>query len=154
MKIVRPGVFETNSSSSHSLSIENNSFDYYLEDLSFLINENGDIWLDCGGVNLQEELEHNPEIVISGALDKIAFLFALWNSYVEDIYNIYKYDDLIDFIKRNTLCEKIYVYNIGNIDLAIGVDYKFDFIPTDKEELYEFIFSSNRDIFVVYEEHL
>ena len=41
--IIRNNVFETNSSSSHSLSVEQNEFGYYLENLSYLINENGDI---------------------------------------------------------------------------------------------------------------
>lgn len=54
--IIRNNVFETNSSSSHSLSVEQNEFGYYLENLSYLINENGDIWLDCEGDNLQDEI--------------------------------------------------------------------------------------------------
>ena len=41
MKIVRTGVFETNSSSSHSMSIDSNDKVFYLESLSNLINSKG-----------------------------------------------------------------------------------------------------------------
>lgn len=151
--IIRNNAFETNSSSSHSLSVEQNEFDYYLENLSYLINENGDIWLDCKGDNLQDEIEFNSEIKISGIEEKISFMFTLWNTYVDDIKDIYMPEDLINFIKKNTLCEKVYVHNIGNICLNIDSNYKFDFIPTNKEDLYELIFCSDKDIILLHEEY-
>lgn len=83
MKIVRPGVFETNSSSSHSMSVGNNDNISYLESLSNLINPKGEVWINCQGEDM--EFRCNSEYRISGAERKISFLATLWNSYAEDV---------------------------------------------------------------------
>lgn len=41
--IIRNNVFETNSSSTHTLSVEKNYLQHFLESLSNYINEEGDI---------------------------------------------------------------------------------------------------------------
>lgn len=50
--IIRNNVFETNSSSSHTLSVEKNYLQPVLESFSGYINEEGDVWIDCQGYDL------------------------------------------------------------------------------------------------------
>ena len=151
-KLIRNSVFETNSSSSHTLSLEyNEETENYLESLANIIDSNGNIWFDCDNFNLNENLHCEGLTVFSNAKEKLSLLATLWNSFNEDIRDIYTIDDLIYFIKKNTLCDSVYIHNMGNIDLDLCSNYKFDFLPTDKDLLYELIFSTNKEIFILKE---
>lgn len=153
--LIRKNIFETNSSSTHTLSLKyNEEIENYLENLSNLIDSNGDIWFDCNNFNLDTDLHCESLTIFSSAKEKISFLATLWNSYNEEVRDIYTIDDLIYFIKKNTLCNNVYIYGMGNIELEISSRYKFDFLPTDKDLLYELLFSSNKEIFVEYESDL
>lgn len=137
--IIRNNVFETNSSSSHSLSVEQNEFDYYLENLSYLINENGDIWLDCEGDNLQDEIEFNTEIRISGVKEKISFLFTLWNTYVDDIKELANKG----VKKILILGEKDFGYNSGKVDLNSRNHKEWRWFLSDLFKLFEVVSFDN-----------
>ena len=149
MKIVRPGVFETNSSSSHSMSVGSNSNLFYLESLANLINSKGEVWIDCEGDNIEPELRCNSEYRFIGAEKKIGFLATIWNSYAEDVEESYNLDDLKEMIKKNTDCDRVVIYNMGCVDLDFRAFDPLSLVDT-KEELYNLIFDNTKDIVVRY----
>lgn len=152
MKIVRSGVFETNSSSSHSMSIDSNDNVFYLESLSNLINSKGEVWIDCEGDDLESDLRCNSEYIFSGAERKIGFLATIWNSYAYEVEENYNLDDLKDMVKKNTGCDKVVIWNMGCIDLDFKAFYNLSLVDT-KEELYNLIFDSTKDIVVKYKSY-
>lgn len=149
--IIRNNVFETNSSSSHTLSVEKNYLQPVLESFSGYINEEGDVWIDCQGYDLDSIIKDEETTIYREAITKISFLATLWNSYAEDVKDKYTIDDLIYFVKRNTLCNNVYFHNMGNICLDVSSNYKYDFLPSDKDDLYELIFSVDKEIIINYE---
>ena len=149
MKIVRPGVFETNSSSSHSMSVGSNSNLFYLESLANLINSKGEIWINCEGDDLDSELRCNSEYRFTGAVKKISYLATLWNSYAEDVEESYNLDYLKEMVKKNTGCDRVVIYNMGCIDLSITSFDPVTLVDT-KEELYDLIFDTTKYIVVYY----
>lgn len=148
--IIRNNVFETNSSSSHTLLVEKNYLQHFLESLSNYINEEGDIWIDCQGYDLDSTIKEET-VIYREAIDKISFLATLYNSYAEDVKNKYTMEDLIYFVKRNTLCNNVYFHNMGNICLSVSSEYKYDFLPSNKDDLYELIFSVDKEIIINHE---
>jgi hypothetical protein len=149
MKIVRPGVFETNSSSSHSMSIDSNDNVFYLESLSNLINSKGEVWIDCEGDEMDSELTCNSEYRFIGAERKISFLATIWNSYAEFVEENYNLDDLKDMVKKNTGCDRVVIYNMGCVDLAFKYFDSLSLVDT-KDELYNLIFDNTKEIVVNY----
>lgn len=152
MKIVRTGVFETNSSSSHTLSIDNNNGVFYLESLSPLINTKGEVWIDCDGYDLEPELRCNSEYRFKGAAMKIGFFATIWNSYAYEVEEKYNLDDLKDMVKKNTGCDKVIIWNMGCIDLDFKSFYNLSLVDT-KEELYNLIFDNTKDIVIKYKSY-
>lgn len=152
-QLIRNSVFETNSSSSHSLSVSYVSTEIYLENISNLMNEDGVIWLDCDGYDIEVDFKCSSKIEIKTAEKKLAFLASLWNSYTLDINEKYTLDDLKDFVKENTQCNEVIIYNIGNFALSLNDEEVCSLIPDDKQELYELIFSTDRTIEITYKEY-
>lgn len=152
-QLIRNSVFETNSSSSHSLSVSYVSTEIYLENISNLMNEDGVIWLDCDGYDMEVDFKCSSKIEIKTAEKKLAFLASLWNSYTLDINEKYTLDDLKDFVKENTQCNEVIIYNMGNFALSLNDEEVCSLIPDDKQELYELIFSTDRTIEITYKEY-
>ena len=152
-QLIRNSVFETNSSSSHSLSVSYVSTEIYLENISNLMNEDGVIWLDCDGYDMEVDFKCSSKIEIKTAEKKLAFLASLWNSYALDINEKYTLDDLKDFIKENTQCNEVIIYNMGNFTLELNDEEICWFITDDKQDLYNLIFSTDRTIEITYKEY-
>lgn len=152
-QLIRNSVFETNSSSSHSLSVSYVSTEIYLENISNLMNEDGVIWLDCDGYDMEVDFKCSSKIEIKTAEKKLAFLASLWNSYTLDINDKYNLDDLKDFVKENTQCNEVIIYNMGNFALSLNDEEVCYLIPDDKQDLYELIFSTDRTIEITYKEY-
>ena len=152
-QLIRNSVFETNSSSSHSLSVTKNDTVVFLENISNLMNDEGVIWLDCDGYDMEVDFRCNSKIEIKTAEKKLAFLASMWNSYALDVNEKYTLDDLKDFVKENTQCNEVIIYNIGNFTLELNDEDIFWFIPDDKQDLYELIFSTDRTIEITYKEY-
>ena len=152
-QLIRNSVFETNSSSSHSLSVSYVSTEIYLENISNLMNEEGVIWLDCDGYDMEVDFRCSPKIEIKTAEKKLAFLASMWNSYALDVNEKYTLDDLKDFIKENTQCNEVIIYNMGNFALSLNDEEVCSLIPDDKQDLYELIFSTDKAIEITYKEY-
>lgn len=152
-QLIRNSVFETNSSSSHSLSVTKNDTVVFLENISNLMDDEGVIWLDCDGYDMEVDFRCSSKIEIKTAEKKLAFLASMWNSYALDVNEKYTLDDLKDFIKENTQCDEVIIYNMGNFTLELNDEDIFWFIPDDKQDLYELIFSTDKVIEITYKEH-
>ncbi len=137
MKLIRKGVFETNSSSSHSLSLGKDESKEFIMDTIFP-DENGIITLE-GGEFGWEWFKTNK------AIDKANYAIA---SYVDD-------ENMLDVIKE--LIEEHTIPGGINIIAHSGkydepgysyVDHdSHGLCPSDKDELYEFIFNKNSWLF-------
>ena len=117
------------------------------------MNEDGVIWLDCDGYDMEVDFKCSSKIEIKTAEKKLAFLASLWNSYTLDINEKYTLDDLKDFVKENTQCNEVIIYNMGNFALSLNDEEVCSLIPDDKQELYELRFSTDRTIEITYKEY-
>ena len=138
-KLVRIGTFETNSSSSHSLSIDFEGGQTIYEGLEDCI-EDEEVWLNCGECDFSENLRLNK------AKDKIAFLAAMWNSYAKELNEYYNLKSLKKAIKKNTGCKKVHLYNIQQVtdDVEDSLD-NLELLGFS-DYLYDLIFDPNRYI--------
>ena len=129
-KLIRKGVFETNSSSCHSLSIDNN--DYVLDTL--YPDEEGNIILE-GGAFGWDWFKHND------AITKANYASVA----LKDNPEI-----LIKVIKEQTGCNDviIHAYDDYNSSYYSYIDhYSYDVCPTNEEDLKNFIFNKNSWLF-------
>jgi hypothetical protein len=132
-KLIRNGVFETNSSSAHSISLAGSDRDFVLD--TIYPNENGIIVL-VGGEFGWDWFKHND------ALTKANYAI---------VAHINNPDLVIEVIKEQTGCDDVLV-------LAVDGDYNSSFhsyidhdsygiCPSSKEELKNFIFNKNSWLF-------
>lgn len=137
-RLIRKGVFETNSSSSHSVTIcsKDNEEEGIIEGLDRYIKD-GIVWLDCYGA-----IYNNYH---KDAFSKITFLASLWNNNPAAVFDLYDIYTLEDFVKKNTGCEKVYFYNMEKRD-DINFDGESSFLPYNKDELYDLIFETSHYI--------
>lgn len=104
------------------------------------------------GDDLESDLRCNSEYIFSGAERKIGFLASIWNSYAYDVEETYNLDDLKDMVKKNTGCDKVVICNMGCIDLDFKAFYPITLVDS-KEELYNLIFDTTKDIVVKYKSY-
>lgn len=129
-KLIRKGVFETNSSSSHSLAIVGDIVYDTLE-----VGKDGSIIIEVGGYDFGRQIPR----VTNSTVEKIAFLVALWNDFVS-IDFASKMRLLTEVIKENSNCKEVYFKGIGKSEIAFGGDFK---LPEKKKEIYDFVFNKN-----------
>jgi hypothetical protein len=129
-RLIRKSVFETNSSSSHSLAIVGDIVYDTLE-----VGKDGSITIDVSGYDFGRQIPR----VTNNTVEKIAFLVTLWNYFVS-IDFVSKIELLIDVIKENSNCKEVYFKGVGESEIDFGGDFK---LPAKKEEIYDFVFNKN-----------
>lgn len=144
-KLIRKGVFETNSSSSHSLSFKYEEGDVIYEGLDKYF-EDEDIWINCSACCFAD----NRTINAKTAYEKIALLATLWNSDAFSMFPIYSLNTLENVIRKNTGCKNVYFHEIEI--LCFDWDYSFDAMEDlkDLDHLYNLIFNPKRSIVIKY----
>ena len=139
-KLIRYGVFETNSSSCHSISIDENNKNFIASDL--YVDTNGYVTL-TGGEFGWEQKEYFDALTKANYCAQDIYGYD-WSS---DSYSLdeYKKNMLIDVIKEQTGCDDV-VFDLdslrgGYIDHeSHGTSYE---AFQNKETLRNFIFNSN-----------
>lgn len=144
-KLIRKSVFETNSSSSHSLSFKYEEGDVIYEGLDKYFRDE-DIWINCGACRFAD----NRTINAKTAYEKIALLVTLWNSDAFCMFPIYTLNTLENIIRKNTGCKNVYFHKIES--LCFDWDYSFDAMEDlkDLDHLYNLIFNPKRSIVIKY----
>jgi hypothetical protein len=134
-KIIRSGVFETNSSSSHSISVADKTKEFVLD--TIYPDQNGVITL-TGGEFGWDWFKHND------ALTKANY------AAVSTLYSESLTDTLIEVIKEQTGAEEV-VFDFGQDYSHPNWSYidhdSVGTCPKDKDELRNFIFNKNSWLF-------
>ena len=144
---IRRGVFETNSSSSHSVSICNNDLDN-LMDISLIPDENGVVTI----VYLQVYDNSRDDVILRNAVDKAMYVFSdiLSNYYEGEDLLIRKEltKSLISIIKKQTGATSVkFRYNKWMYDhLEADMSGDTDPIYNSEESMRNFIFNKNSQV--------
>ena len=117
MKTTREGVFETNSSSTHSLTIGTGSNEFPN------LNENGDIIIYLSQYGWEIEEYHSLE-------DRMSYVFSYLYNDQDDLF-----DELIAYIKENTDAKEVIFENTewcyvdhGGEHMELNFDWLVDFM--------------------------
>lgn len=148
-KLIRKSVFETNSSSSHSLSFKQEDVGTTTyEGLENYIQDDA-VWINC----LDCQFYDNRSFTAETAYEKIALLVTLWNTDAEDLHHYYNLSVLEKIVRKNTGCKKVYFH--GMELLCFEWEHNFDkfAIFEDFDELYDLVFNPKRSIVVKYNEY-
>ena len=148
-KLIRKSVFETNSSSSHSLS-----FKYEREGTAIYESlddhiQNGAVWINCGNCEFYDNYTFTTET----AYKKIALLATLWNAEASGLYHYFDLNTLEKIVRKNTGCEKVYFHGIEHLFFEWEHDFDKFAILEDFDELYDLVFNPKRSIVVEYNEY-
>lgn len=140
-KLVRTSVFETNSSSAHSLSINKgnkvlNVFDTLKPD------KNGVVRIDCGGYKFTRQKPRRT----NDTKEKIAFFATLFDSLT---YYKKELEELVALIKQNSLCEEVIFENLG----SSHIDFCGDFTIPEGLQMYRALFDKNSWLFLIGDEY-
>lgn len=133
--LIRDSVFETNSSSAHSLSINKGNKIINVFD-TLKPNENGIVNINCGGYDFTRQKPRRT----NDTKEKIAFFVTLFDSYS----NRKRIEELIELIKQNSLCEEVKLNNVGDSQIDFGGDFG---IPSGLQ-LYRALFDKNSWLFL------
>ena len=129
-RLIRKSVFETNSSSSHSLAIVGDIVYDTLE-----VGKDGSITIEVGGYDFGRQIPR----VTNNTIEKIAFLVTLYNRF-KGINYLKEMQLLTDVIKENSNCKEVYFKGIGESEIDFGGYFK---LPVKKNEVYNFVFNKN-----------
>lgn len=164
MKIVRSNVFEVNSSSTHSISIADNTKDFVLD--TIYPDNNGNIELE-GGKFGWEFKKYNESIIKANYVTLLILYLKDYsinnsvynkelNQFAKDNYQII-YDNFIEIVKEQTKCNDVVITANLNADYEeTGYSYidhqsiedleDFEWL-IDKEKLHNFLFNKNSWLF-------
>ena len=126
-RLIRKGVFETNSSSSHSLAIVGDIVYDTLE-----VGKDGSITIDVSGYDFGRQIPR----VTNSTVEKIAFLVTLYNRF-KGVNYLKEMQLLTDVIKENSNCKEVYFKGIGESEIDLGGDFR---LPEKKERNLRFCF--------------
>lgn len=133
MELIRKSVFETNSSSAHSLSIKSGKNAVYEDFSDFIVK--GRIEIDCSdGI----DFDYVDEATLETAIDKFTYLAMLCNSYPH--YIQFDLDNLKNIVRRNTGCKDVLIYGISLKTSQLDED-TLDKLPDNESELYDLVFN-------------
>lgn len=138
--LIRNSVFETNSSSAHSLSINKGSKVLNVFD-TLKPDKNGIVEVNCGGYDFTRQKPRRT----NDTKEKIAFFVTLFNI----SSNHKRIEELIELIKQNSLCEEVKLNNVGDSPLDFGGDFG---IPSGLQ-LYRALFDKNSWLFLIGDEY-
>lgn len=139
MKLIRRKVFETNSSSAHSLSINYDKKKIYD---TLKVDSDGVVRINCGYYNFCRQ---NPRRT-NNTEEKIAFFATLIHKY--GFYDN-TLETIKDLIKENTGVDKVKLVGVGNSPM----EFSGDFDMPNKEQLYTLLFDKNSWLFLEGDEY-
>lgn len=141
--LIRNSVFETNSSSAHSLSINKGSKILNVFD-TLKPDKNGVVRINCGGYcfSRQEPRRTNDTI------EKIAFFVTLFNCW-KTTYGENRIQEVIKLIEQNSLCEGVVLEGIGDS----SIEFCGDFGVPEGLQLYRTLFDKNSWLFLIGDEY-
>lgn len=139
-RLVRKSVFETNSSSSHSLSISGDSTGLY----GSVVDQVR--WVEgVAGLDFRDsyKFDDHEDLTLKDPFDKLAYLSAICNSFPWEInFNL---DTLYNVVRRNLECKEVLFYGIDRIDSDLYDDI-LDQLPYTESELYDLIFDESIEL--------
>ena len=141
--LIRDSVFETNSSSAHSLSINKGNKILNVFD-TLKPNENGIVNINCGGYNFNRQKPRRT----NNTIEKIAFFVTLFD-YWETTYGENRIQEIIKLIEQNSLCEGVVLEGIGDS----SIEFCRDFEVPEGLQLYRAIFDKNSWLFIMGDEY-
>ena len=127
MKIKRIGVFETNSSSTHSLVYSNDTSGYYPHGKKLAVK-----WADTDDDYNYTTLQEKVSYLVSHIARKY-------------MYNVYKYDDLIEEIRDDYEFQAIEKY-LKNINNSGGYEIVFPPCKDREEEEWDWLININHQL--------
>lgn len=139
-QIVRHGTFETNSSSTHSISIDNREY----KPANFTLNDEGFIDIECGEFGWEECTYHGAEIKLSYALTSIFQNVeheeeGLKSAHYQMLHTVM--EEMVEGFKGFKFEESSRYYKYGYIDhQSSDVIYE---AFSSKDNLKDFIFNPN-----------
>lgn len=133
MKKIRKGVFETNSSSTHSLHISSEDKGRLMQTLD--MDEEGTVHLYGGEFGWQQDTYHD-------ANSKASYLAIYVQDWTADFERERMRTDLIDVIKKQTGCaDVVFAEDLGYIDHQSVEGHALHYLWEDLEEMRQFIFN-------------
>ena len=127
MKKIRTDIFETNSSSTHSLVYTKATEGYYPPGKKLAIH-----WADTDDDYNYSTLEEKVSYLVSHIARKY-------------IYHVYKYDDLIDEIKNDYEYQAVEEY-LKNINNSGGYEIVFPSCPDRDDEEWDWLININHQL--------
>ena len=139
MKKIRNAVFETNSSSSHSISVSEVNSDELMDNV-MLMDENDNVVVEPGEFGWEQE-------VYNDSVTKASYMLTYVKNYCGDDES--KFDEMLkNVIMEQTGCNDV-IFNesgdqywkFGYIDHQSSSDNAYHWVFEDKETLRQFIFN-------------
>lgn len=140
LKLIRNGVFETNSSSNHSLSINYGEKKRVYDTLP--VNEDGSVIIDCGGYDFSRQEPRRT----NNTIEKLVFFITLETRWEFDAEDLKEFEELI---LENTEASKVIFKNLNKSTIEFGGDFS---IPKGRL-LYDAIFDKNSWLFLEGDEY-
>lgn len=135
-QLIRNGVFETNSSSCHSISIDKNK--EFVFDFSLKPDEDGKVHLEMGEYGWEWFKDND-------AYSKACYAAT---AFADNKTNL---NLLVSVIKEMTECEAVVIDDGGRDEYGFSNAYidhnSYGIIPTDSKQLINFIFNKNSWLF-------
>ena len=141
-KLVRKGVFETNSSSCHSLSINYDKKEVF-DTLD--VDEDGVVRINCGWYNFCRQHPRRT----NDTVEKVAFFATLLTRYQDNPNESEDLEDLKEQILENTQASDVEFLDLGRSIIEFSSDFD---IPTGRS-LYRAIFDKNSWLFIEGDEY-
>jgi len=139
MKKIRNAVFETNSSSSHSISVSDVNSDELMDNV-MVMDENDNVVVEPGEFGWEEE-------VYNDSVTKASYMLTYIKNYCGDRESEFE-EMLKDVIKEQTGCNDVIFnesgdkyYNYGYIDHQSSSNDQLHWVFENKETLRQFIFN-------------
>ena len=131
-RLVRKAVFETNSSSAHSLTINDGRRSLHVYQ-TLKPNKKGVVVVDCGGYNFCRQKPRRT----NDALEKLAF-FATLSNYI-GWFDDFK-EEIVPLIIEKNNVKSVEFINVGESPIEFTSDFD---IPSTPKQMYLAIFDKN-----------
>ena len=141
-KLIRKGVFETNSSTCHSLSINYDKKEVFD---TLPVDEDGVVRINCGGYNFSRQHPRRT----NNTEEKIAFFATLFTRYEDNPNDSEDLSDLKEQILENTQAVDVEFEYLGDSTIEFSSDFD---IPIGRS-LYRAIFDKNSWLFIEGDEY-
>lgn len=138
--LIRNSVFETNSSSAHSLSINKGSKILNVFD-TLKPDKNGVVRINCGGYCFSRQEPRRTNDI----KEKIVFFVTLFKY----LGQLSKLEELKDLIKQNSLAEEVIFENAGES----STEFCGDFDIPERLQMYRALFDKNSWLFLIGDEY-